>query len=168
MRGQGAAFLEPARGAVNESGPAPSSVHVRDVLPERAPDGSRVHPLGRTPHGSMARFELPAGALSRAVVHASADEIWVVVSGRGRMWRDDGRIEIWTDLEPELCVTIPRGTRFQFRCEGDEPLVAYGITMPPWSGDGDAEVVIGPWDPQFQGNDRQEAQSGPATPGPSP
>jgi hypothetical protein len=29
-----------------------------------------------------------------------------------------------------VCVTIPRGTLFQFRCVGDSPLAVLGVTMP--------------------------------------
>ena len=48
-----------------------------------APDGSRVRVLLRLGGGSMARFELAAGQVSRAVAHHAVDELWYVLSGRG-------------------------------------------------------------------------------------
>jgi mannose-6-phosphate isomerase-like protein (cupin superfamily) len=50
-------------------------------------------------------------------------------------------------LEPGVCLTIPLGTRFQFRTLGDEPLAAVAVTMPPWPGEGEAVVVDGAWPP---------------------
>jgi hypothetical protein len=38
---------------------------------------------------------------------------------------------------PGICVTIPAGTRFQFRTLGDAPLAAFGVTMPPWPDEGE-------------------------------
>ena len=59
-----------------------------------APDGSDVRVLLRLPGGSMAHFELGAGQVARAVTHRTVDEIWLVVAGRGEMWRkQDGREE---------------------------------------------------------------------------
>jgi len=38
----------------------------------------------------MAHFELAAGRVSRAVAHHTVEEIWYILSGRGRMWRRQG------------------------------------------------------------------------------
>jgi mannose-6-phosphate isomerase-like protein (cupin superfamily) len=112
-----------------------------------APDGSHVRILLRLARGSAAHFELPAGATSIAVVHGRVDEIWYVVGGRGEMWRRGARAEAIVPLGPGVCVTIPAGTRFQFRALGNEPLAAFGVTMPPWPDEGDAVPVEGPWRP---------------------
>lgn len=112
-----------------------------------APDGSRVRVLLRRAGGSMAHFELPAGRTSRAVVHPALEEIWFFVDGRGEMWRHDGTTEQIVAVEPGTCVTIPAGTRFQFRAAADVPLAAVGVTMPPWPGDDAAVPVSGPWRP---------------------
>jgi mannose-6-phosphate isomerase-like protein (cupin superfamily) len=110
-----------------------------------APDGSDVRVLLRLAGGSMAHFELAAGRTSAAVRHRTVEEIWYVLSGTGRMWRrDDAREEV-VDLVPGTCLTIPLGTAFQFRADGDGPLAAVGVTMPPWPGDGEAVPVAGPW-----------------------
>lgn len=115
-----------------------------DVL---APDGSEVRILTRVGRGSQAQFTLPPGAVSKAVAHRTVEEVWYVVSGRGRMWRElAGREEI-VDLVAGVSISIPVGTKFQFRCDGSEPLVAVGTTMPPWPGADEAVFVDGPWKP---------------------
>lgn len=113
----------------------------RDVV---APDGSDVRVLLQLPGGSMAHFELAAGRVSRAVAHRTVGEIWYVVAGGGQMWRRQGDREEITDLAPGTCLSIPAGTRFQFR-SADAPLAAVAVTMPPWPGDDEAYPVPGRW-----------------------
>src|SRR5207248_448843 len=108
-----------------------------------APDGSDVRVLLALAGGSMAHFELAPGAVSHAVEHRSVEEIWYVIAGRGEMWRRAGDHDKIVALQPGLCVTIPLGTRFQFRAAGDEPLAAIAITMPPWPGGDEAVFVEG-------------------------
>jgi mannose-6-phosphate isomerase-like protein (cupin superfamily) len=112
-----------------------------------APDGSAVRLLLARPGGSVAHFELAAGAVSVAVRHRTVEEIWFFVAGRGRMWRRLGDHEETVGVEPGTCLTIPVGTGFQFRADGPEPVAAVGVTMPPWPGDGEAVGVEGPWTP---------------------
>ncbi len=110
-----------------------------------APDGSEVRLLCRTARGSMAHFTLPPEAVSIAVAHRTIEEVWYVLSGHGRMWRRlDGREEI-VELAPGVSITLPAGTRFQFRCDGEAPLAAVGVAMPPWPGEDEAYLVEGPW-----------------------
>lgn len=110
-----------------------------------APDGSQVQVLLSLQGGSMATFTLQPGQVSAAVMHRSVEELWYVVAGRGRMWRRDAAREDIAVLEPGLCLSVPLGTAFQFRCEGDAPLVAVAVTMPPWPGEGEAVRVDGPF-----------------------
>jgi mannose-6-phosphate isomerase-like protein (cupin superfamily) len=110
-----------------------------------APDGSNVRVLLPLSGGSMAHFELPAGRVSRAIVHRTVEEIWYVVAGQGEMWRRQGPREETIPLEPGVCLTIPIGTHFQFRAGDTSALEAIGVTMPPWPGDGEAIFVDGPW-----------------------
>lgn len=110
-----------------------------------APDGSDVRILLATGRGSMAHFELSAGRTSLAVTHRTVDELWYVLAGRGEMWRQQDSREETVLLEPGVCISIPVGTRFQFRSLGPGPLAAVAITMPPWPGDGEAYPVAGPW-----------------------
>jgi mannose-6-phosphate isomerase-like protein (cupin superfamily) len=112
-----------------------------------APDGSDVRILLGLAGGGMAQFELAPGETSIAVVHRSVEEIWFFVGGRGELWRSDGGREEVVDVEPGVCLTIPLGTRFQFRALGEEPLAAIGVTMPPWPGEGEAAQVEGRWAP---------------------
>jgi mannose-6-phosphate isomerase-like protein (cupin superfamily) len=97
--------------------------------------------------GGMAHFELAAGETSIAVVHQTVEEIWFFVGGRGEMWRADDEREEIVEVEPGVCLTIPLGTRFQFRALGEEPLAAVGVTMPPWPGEDEAVSVEGRWAP---------------------
>jgi mannose-6-phosphate isomerase-like protein (cupin superfamily) len=124
------------------------------ILPEQpdgvAPNGSEVRILCAVDHGGMAHFKLTAGQVSRAVVNRAVDEIWYIISGVGSMWRQLGADEAVLDLRPGVSLTIPVGTRFQFRNVGTTPLEAVGITMPPSPGDQEAVVVDGQWPPTVQ------------------
>jgi mannose-6-phosphate isomerase-like protein (cupin superfamily) len=114
----------------------------------QAPDGSDVRVLLSTRQGSCAHFELAGGRTSTAIVHRTVSEIWFFLSGRGQMWlsSDDADGEV-IDVLPGDCLTIPVGTRFQFRAHGTAPLAAVGVTMPPWPGDDEAVFVEGRWQP---------------------
>ena len=110
-----------------------------------APDGSEVRLLCAGSRGSMAGFRLPPGKVAKAVAHHTVEEIWYVVAGRGRIWRSDDRGAVVTDLAPGLSLTIPSGSCFQFRCDGDRPLDIVAVTMPPWPGEAEAEFAEGKW-----------------------
>ncbi|WP_428671464.1 cupin domain-containing protein [Reyranella sp.] len=112
-----------------------------------APDGSDVRLLLQLGRGSMAHFELGPGQTSKAVVHRTVEEIWYFLSGRGQMWRQQQGASHIVDVYPGICLTVPIGTRFQFRSFGFEPLAAIGVTMPPWPGEDEAIVVQGEWQP---------------------
>jgi mannose-6-phosphate isomerase-like protein (cupin superfamily) len=122
---------------------ATSSLHLAPTVV--APDGSDVRVLLALASGSMAHFELRAGATSRAVAHRTVEEVWFVVSGRGEMWRRQGQREEVVTLQPGVCLTIPVGTHFQFRASSGEPVAAVGVTMPPWPGEEEAVLVPGLW-----------------------
>jgi len=113
-----------------------------DVL---APDGSEVRILCRTGRGSMAHFTLPSGEISKAVAHRTIEEIWFIASGSGRFWRKQDTTEETLEVSAGMSLTIPTGTHFQFRNDGQEPLTAVGVTMPPWPGEDEAYFVDGPW-----------------------
>jgi mannose-6-phosphate isomerase-like protein (cupin superfamily) len=111
-----------------------------------APDGSDVRVLPGIAGGSLAHFELGAGETSIAVEHRTVEEVWYFLRGRGEMWRKSGEQEEVVEVSPDVCVTIPLGTQFQFRARGDAPLAAIGVTIPPWPGEGEATPVVGPWE----------------------
>lgn len=121
------------------------TVHLRAEPDAIAPDGTLVRLLPVLPGGSLAHFELPAGAVSHAVTHKSVEEIWYFLGGRGEMWRRLAGDERIVAVEPGLSLTIPLGTAFQFRASGGAPLTFLAITMPPWPGAEEAERVDGPW-----------------------
>jgi mannose-6-phosphate isomerase-like protein (cupin superfamily) len=112
-----------------------------------APDGSDVRILPGLAGGTMAHFELAPGETSIAVVHRTVEEIWFFVGGRGEMWRAHDEREEVVEVEPGIALTIPVGTRFQFRALGSAPLAAVGVTMPPWPGPDEAVTVDGRWPP---------------------
>ena len=112
-----------------------------------APDGSAVRLLAGTRNGGMAHFSLGARQVSRAVAHKTVEEIWYFIRGAGRMWRRLGDQEETAAVSVGVSVTIPVGTRFQFRSDTDEPLEAVAVTLPPWPGSDEARLVVGPWKP---------------------
>jgi mannose-6-phosphate isomerase-like protein (cupin superfamily) len=120
-------------------------------LPENrdavAPDGSDVRILLGLKGGGMAHFSLGPGETSLAVAHRTVEEIWFFVSGQGEMWRQQGADEQIVEVYPGVCLSIPLGTSFQFRCTGKDPLEAIGVTMPPWPGEEEAVLLEGPWPP---------------------
>jgi len=95
--------------------------------------------------GGCAHFRLPPGQTSRAVEHRTVEEIWHVVAGAGQMWSRQGEREEVVELSPGACLTIPLGTRFQFRSATDTALEAVAVTMPPWPGEDEAVFVEGHW-----------------------
>ncbi|NIH86850.1 cupin domain-containing protein [Amycolatopsis granulosa] len=123
-----------------------TTTHVGDSTEVTAPDGSAVRPLCALPGvASFAHFALAPGQVSRAVEHATVEEIWYVVAGRGRLWRGQGARGEITELVPGVCLTIPLGTTFQFRA-GPHGLAVVAATAPPWPGTpGEAIPATGPW-----------------------
>ena len=113
-----------------------------DVL---APDGSEVRVLAGSSRGSMAHFKLMPGAVSKAVKHRQVEEVWFFIGGQGRIWRALGEASEVTQVKPGVSIAIAPGMAFQFRCDGDTPLEAIGVTMPPWPGADEAIAVDGPW-----------------------
>jgi len=112
-----------------------------------APDGTAVRLLAALSGGSFAHFELPAGATSQAIVHRTVEEIWYFVAGRGELWRYSGEQEEVVAVGPGVSATIPLGARFQFRASPEAPLAFVAVTMPPWPGEDEAEIVAGKWRP---------------------
>jgi mannose-6-phosphate isomerase-like protein (cupin superfamily) len=118
-----------------------------------APDGTAVRLLAALSGGSFAHFELPAGAVSHAIVHRTVEEIWWFVAGRGELWRQTSEHEEVVAVGPGVSATIPLGTRFQFRAAAEAPLAFVAVTMPPWPGEGEAAIVEGKWRPTVGSGD---------------
>ena len=94
----------------------------------------------------MAYFELPEDTASKAVAHRTVEEVWFFTAGEGSFWRKNETAEETIKVHPGVSISIPVGTHFQFRSEGDEPLEAVGVTMPPWPGENEAYAVAGIWE----------------------
>jgi mannose-6-phosphate isomerase-like protein (cupin superfamily) len=118
-------------------------------LPEapdaRSPAGAEIRYLVESATGNMIHSTVPPGQVNRATVHATVNEFWHVLSGRGEIWRRDESGEEVTVLSPGVTIDIPVGTAFQYRCIGAEPLRFLCIAMPPWPGDAEATQIEGPW-----------------------
>ena len=79
----------PGTTSLDVAAPTFETTRVSDEAEELAPDGSRVRPLISLASGGMAQFELKAGQISKAVMHRSVEEIWLVLSGCGQIWRQN-------------------------------------------------------------------------------
>jgi mannose-6-phosphate isomerase-like protein (cupin superfamily) len=114
-----------------------------DVL---APDGSEIRLLVQVKAGSLVHCTLPPGAVTQAVEHRTVEEVWYCLAGRGQLWRagPDAAEEI-TDLVPGVAISLPLGTRFQFRASEPERLEVVITTLPPWPGEDEAVAVEGRW-----------------------
>ncbi len=110
-----------------------------------APDGSLVRILTATAHGSMAHFSLGEGLVSKAVRHRSVEEIWYILGGTGQMWRSGPDGDNTIELVAGQSLVIAVNTSFQFRSFGPGDLQAVAVTIPPWPGMDEAELVPGIW-----------------------
>jgi mannose-6-phosphate isomerase-like protein (cupin superfamily) len=117
----------------------------------RSPLGSHIRFLLDGPHGNMIHATVPPGMVGRACRFRTVEEYWYVLSGDGEIWRrsPDGQESV-TSLIPGVCIDIPLGTAFQYRCHGTAPLVCIVTAMPPWPGDDEAEIIDGPWVPAVE------------------
>jgi len=114
-----------------------------------APDGLKVRILNRLAGGSMAEFRLLPHGAGRTIRHRTVEEIWVVTEGGGEIWRDGVAGGAPVALGPGSSVAVLPGMAFQVRA-GGAGLAVIAVTMPPWPGDDEAEVLdgAGPWVPQ--------------------
>ena len=121
------------------------TVRLADGRTVVAPDGSQIRELVAVAGGSMVHCTLPKGAVSMAVVHATVDEVWYFLAGKGQVWRRHEGAESVVDIEPGVALTIECGTHFQFRSTGHEDLRLVIVTMPPWPGPEEARGVRDHW-----------------------
>jgi mannose-6-phosphate isomerase-like protein (cupin superfamily) len=114
----------------------------------RSPLGAHIRFLIDGPHGNMIHSTVPPGMVGRACRFRTIDEYWFVLSGEGEIWRrsPNGDAQI-ARLVTGVCIDIPLGTTFQYRCTGEAPLVFVCTAMPPWPGDDEAVITDGPWTP---------------------
>jgi mannose-6-phosphate isomerase-like protein (cupin superfamily) len=110
-----------------------------------APDGSEIQELVNVSGAGLAHCRLPVGGQSIAVRHQTVEEIWFFLSGIGEVWRKLGDIAEVTPVHTGVSLTIPIGTNFQFRNNGQEALDFVIVTIPRWPGTGEAVQVEGKW-----------------------
>ncbi len=117
---------------------------------EIAPDGAEVRLLATTDRASMAHFRIQPGQVTRAVKHRGIDELWYVTSGDGELWLQDRGVEEGRQhvLQTGLSIAIRTGASFQCRNNAETVLDIVAVQVPPWSGDAEAIIVAGPFDPQ--------------------
>jgi mannose-6-phosphate isomerase-like protein (cupin superfamily) len=124
------------------------------ILPDKpdskSPAGADIRYLVDGEKGNMIHSTVPPFQTNRATVHATVNEFWFVLEGRGEIWRDDGVHTAITELVPGISIDIPVGTAFQYRNVSDRELKFICIAMPPWPGDAEATYVDGIWDPAIQ------------------
>ena len=121
------------------------TVCLADARAVNAPDGSHIRELVAVAGGSLVHCTLPKGAVSMAVVHATVDELWYFLAGKGQVWRQREGAESVVDVEPGVSLSIECGTHFQFRSTGDTDLRLVIVTMPPWPGAEEARRVRDRW-----------------------
>lgn len=89
---------------------------------------------------SAVDVRLPAGGVSRPVRHRTVEEIWVIASGRGRVWRCPPGADLApVDVREGDALVIPIGWNFQFAAARDSALRLICFTTPPWPGGDEAE-----------------------------
>lgn len=113
-----------------------------------APDGSEIRLLHSLSGASVVHCALPVGRVSIPVRHRTVEEVWYFLAGEGQVWRKQGEDELVLDVRPGVSLTIPLGTRFQFRNTGAVPLEFIIATAPPWPGADEAVTLdAGRWTP---------------------
>ena len=110
-----------------------------------APDRSEIRLLPEIDGGGMSHCTLPPGHASSAVYHKTVDEIWYFISGSGEVWRKKGQEEAVDQVGTGISLSIPCGTRFQFRNTGSTPLCFVIATIPRWPGPEEAIHTNGHW-----------------------
>lgn len=122
------------------------SNQVKAVYDLLAPDGSEIRLLHQLEGASVVHCRLPVGAVSIPVKHRTVEEVWYFLAGEGQVWRAQGEREEVLDVHADISLTIPLGTRFQFRNTGDVPLDFVITTSPPWPGADEAVALdLGRW-----------------------
>lgn len=114
-------------------------MHVKnaaEVNPLQTPHGEVVYELmgsaaGGSAAHSVAHIVIPAGRASRRHYHPTAEESYVVLSGRGRL-----------EMDGETCalgagdaVAITPPLVHQLFNAGEDDLVILAICVPPWTPD---------------------------------
>jgi mannose-6-phosphate isomerase-like protein (cupin superfamily) len=103
-------------------------------------DGSAIRELAGVPSGnaanqSLAEATVPPGAQTVEHYHRTSEEIYLFVSGMGRMKLGDEEAQV----RAGDCVVIPPGAPHKLANPEQEPLVLLCCCAPPYS---DADTVL--------------------------
>lgn len=115
-----------------------ASIDIAALEAVSAPDGSAVVEIARPPgaaNQSLARATLGPGGETAEHLHPRSEEIYLFVSGSGRMLLGD---EVF-DVAAETAVVIPPGTRHKLQNTGSEPLVLFCCCSPAYA---DEDTVL--------------------------
>lgn len=124
------------------------TVSLSEKADTHSPAGAEVRFMVEGTGGGMIHCTLPPFQVNKAVIHATVNEIWYVLSGHGEIWRDNGIESSVTTLITGTSIDISPDTVFQYRSVSDEALRFICVTMPPWSSDTEARFVDkGKWVP---------------------
>ena len=118
-----------------------------DQTDAKSPAGADIRFIMDGQTGNMIHGTVAPRQANRATVHATVNEFWYVLDGRGKVWRDNGVESCVTVLVPGTSIDIPASTPFQYRNLSDKELKFICIAMPPWPGDSEASYLDGIWQP---------------------
>jgi mannose-6-phosphate isomerase-like protein (cupin superfamily) len=113
----------------------------------KSPAGADIRFIMDGEKGNMIHSTVPPHQVNKATVHATVNEFWYMLEGRGEIWRDNGSESSVTLLVPGTSIDIQAGTTFQYRNVSEVDLKFICIAMPPWPGDSEAIYVKGKWQP---------------------
>ena len=124
----------------------PALKSVRSETPDAtAPDGAEIRVLIDRPQGaarlSLAEALVKPGERTACISHRTIEEIWYIVRGIGRFYRQmpDGE-EQTAEVAPGDALLIPTGYRFWIENTGPSNLVFLCCDTPPWPGPDEAQI----------------------------
>jgi len=115
-----------------------AKIEIDGLEPIVAPDGSTVREIARPPatrNQSLAQAVVERGGETVAHLHHLTEEIYLFVSGSGRMRLGDELLPV----EAGGAVVIAPGTPHQLWNTGHEPLVLFCCCSPPYT---DEDTVL--------------------------
>jgi mannose-6-phosphate isomerase-like protein (cupin superfamily) len=81
----------------------------------KAPDGSEIRIFHEVKGGRLSECTLAPGLTSSSISHRNVGEICFFTEGSGLVWRQQRYMKETVKIGPEVSLTIPKHTKFQFR-----------------------------------------------------
>ncbi|NGX64009.1 MAG: hypothetical protein KR126chlam6_01433 [Candidatus Anoxychlamydiales bacterium] len=138
-------FVTSTDALVNNSIPYPSVTEIPKEYDYLSPDGAEIRELLEMKGGNLVHCTLPAGGVSQAVKHQTIEELWVILEGRGEIYRKLGNQIIIDHVSGGSSIAIPIGVDFQFRNTGTTELKLIIVSIPPWPSANEAIKVNNYW-----------------------